>query len=337
MPDVDFLAPARLWLLVLPVAVAVWYVVQQVRRRGYVLRFSDVSLFDDVAPDRPGWRRHLPAAVACTALATMVLAFARPALAELKAVHDGVVVLAVDTSLSMEATDVSPSRIEAARDAAEAFLDEMPDGVRVGLVTFDSSARVRVAPVADVEAVRAALAGIDLNEGTAIGDAIDTSVAAVIGASPAATAALRDGDARAGSEDRNDAGPEPGVAIVLLSDGETTVGRPDSVGASTAADAGIPVHTVAFGTDSGTITLPTGDVVPVPVNREALAEVARTTGAETFSAETASELTSVYEDLGKRLTRTDEPREITDRFAGVAFALGLVGAAGSLRWFGRLP
>jgi Ca-activated chloride channel family protein len=332
MPDLTFLSPLRLWLLVLPVAIAGVYVVQQMRRRGYVLRFSDLSLFDDVAPDKPGWRRHLPALVAVLALATIVLAFARPAVAEEHAKRDAVVVLALDTSLSMDATDVSPSRIDAAVDAANAFLDEVPDGVRVGLVSFDGSARVRALPAADVEAVRRALSSLELDEGTAIGEGLYASLAAI-------------GDAEADAADESaadesaadDGGDGAGAAVVLLSDGETTVGRPNSEAAAAAAAAGVRVHTVAFGTDAGTIDVPAMGRVAVPVNEQALAEVADATGGQAFTAESAAALTSVYEDLGKRLTRTTEPREVADSFAGGALFLGLLAGAGSLKWFGRLP
>ncbi|MET1000517.1 MAG: VWA domain-containing protein [Acidimicrobiia bacterium] len=321
MPDLTFLSPLRLWLLVLPVVIAGIYVVQQIHRRGYVLRFSDLSLFDDVAPDKPGWRRHLPALVAVLALATIVLAFARPAVAEEHAKRDAVVVLALDTSLSMEATDVSPSRLDAAVDAANAFLDEVPDGVRVGLVTFDGSARVRALPAADIDAVRRALSSLQLNEGTAIGEGLFASLAAI-------------GEA---ASDATDASDESGAAVVLLSDGETTVGRDNAQAADAAAAAGVPVHTVAFGTDAGSIDVPGLGRVAVPVNEQALAEVADATGGQAFTAESAAALTSVYEDLGKRLTRTTEPREVADSFAGGALFLGLLAGAGSLKWFGRLP
>ena len=328
MPDLTFLSPLRLWLLVLPLVIAGVYVVQQIRRRGYVLRFSDLSLFDEVAPDRPGWRRHLPALVAVLALATIVLAFARPAVAEEHAKRDAVVVLALDTSLSMEATDVSPSRIDAAVDAANAFLDEVPEGVRVGLVTFDGSARVRALPAADIEAVRRVLSSLELDEGTAIGEGLYASLAAIGDAEANETEATETDD-----KDEN----EDGAAVVLLSDGETTVGRANAEAADAAAAAGVRVHTVAFGTDAGTIEVPGMGEVAVPVNEQALAEVARATNGQAFTAETAAALTSVYEDLGKRLTRTSEPREVADSFAGGALFLGLLAGAGSLKWFGRLP
>ena len=124
---------------------------------------------------------------------------------------------------------------------------------------------------------------------------------------------------------------------MLLSDGETTVGRANAEAADAAAAAGVRVHTVAFGTDAGTIDVPGMGRVAVPVNEQALAEVADATDGQAFTAESAAALTSVYEDLGKRLTRTTEPREVADSFAGGALFLGLLAGAGSLKWFGRLP
>jgi len=326
MNGLDFLAPGRLWLLALPVAALVAYAVQQVRRSGYVLRFSDVSLFDGVAPDRPGWRRHVPAVALTLALTAMVLAYARPALAQRVVSRNAVVVLAIDASRSMEAEDVRPSRITAARRAADAFLAEVPDGVRVGVVTFSAFTRVLVPPVDDVAYAREAVRSFDLEDGTAIGDAVVAAVDAI--------AAL---PGRDGAPDASGAA-RPGAAIVLLSDGETTVGRPTDEGARAAADAGIPVYTVAFGTDAGVIAMPDGERIPVPVNRDALAAVARVTRGQAFEADTARELTQIYERLGRTLTTEEEaPREITDTFAGLALALGVIAGAGSLRWFGRLP
>ena len=328
MSDLTFLAPGRLLLLALPLLLAIAYVIQQIRRRAYVLRFSDLSLFDDVAPDRPGWRRHLPAIVAVGALIAMLLGYARPAVAEAVASRNAQIMLAIDTSKSMEAEDVTPNRVVAAKAAADAFLSEVPEGVRVGLVTFDSGARVVVPPVDDVASVRRALGSLNLSEGTAIGDAIFAALGAFQRA---------DADAAADPSLSSDPEDEPDRVIVLLSDGETTVGRSNESAASAASQAGVPVHTVAFGTDSGTLELPSGERIPVPVNRPALAQVARTTKGTAFSAETAETLTSIYEDLGKRLTTEKTEREVADMFAGGAFVLAALAAVGSLRWFGRIP
>lgn len=323
--DLTFLAPSRLWLLLAPVLVVGAYVAQQVRRRGYVLRFSDLSLFDEVAPDRPGWRRHLPAVVAVCALIATVLAFARPAVAQTTVRKDAIVILAIDASRSMEADDVSPSRISAARKSAEAFLDNVPDGVRIGIVTFSAAARVLVPPVDDIAYAREAVQSFDLEEGTAIGDAVVAALGA-IDSVPTSSEEVPDPDAK------------PSAAVVLLSDGENTAGLPNDEAARAATAAGIPVHTVAFGTDGGTIDDGMGGTVSVPVNRDALAQLAAGTDGESFTAKTASELTSVYEQLGRELTsETREPREVSDTFAGIALVFGLLAGAGSLRWFGRLP
>ena len=324
--DLTFLAPSRLLLLFAPLVILGVYIGMQIRRRGYVLRFSDVALFDEIAPDQPGWRRHIPAVIAVCALATTVLAFARPAVAETTTRNDAVVVLAIDASISMEADDVSPSRIDAARESAEAFLDAVPDGVRIGVVTFSGGARVLVPPVTDIDYAREAVRSFDLDQGTAIGDA----VVAALGSINSATAAM--GDEAAVEAAKSSA------AIVLLSDGENTAGIPNDDAAKQAVAAGIPVHTVAFGTDGGTVSDGAGGRVPVPVNRDALAKLASDTDGDSFSAETASELTSIYEGLSRELTSEErKPREVSDAFAGFALLLGLAAGAGSLRWFGRLP
>jgi Ca-activated chloride channel family protein len=320
---IDFLAPVRLVLLALPLALAAGYVLLQSRRRRYALRFTSLDLLDEVAPDRPGWRRHLPALVLVAGIAVAALAFARPTIAADSTETQRIVVLAIDTSLSMEATDVAPSRVDAAKDAASRFLDAVPDGVAVGVVGFDGQARQLIAPTDQLDAVRRVIEGADLGEGTAIGDAVFVALEAID--------ASADATADAGDE------PAPG-AIVLLSDGETTQGRPNDEAAEAALAQGVEVNTIAFGTDGGSITDPvTGQQVSVPVNRDALAQLAGTTGGDVLRAETAEELRTVYEELGEQVT-VDEPRqEVTDWFAAAALALVALAAAGSLLWAGRLP
>jgi Ca-activated chloride channel family protein len=319
----SFLAPARLVLLVLPVALAAGYGLLQARRRRYALRFSSIDLLDEVAPDRPGWRRHLPALVLVIGTIVGALAVARPTIAADSTETQRVVVLAIDTSLSMEATDVSPSRIDAAKDAASRFLDTVPDGVAVGVVAFDGQARQLIAPTDRLDAVRRVIDGADLGEGTAIGEAVFVALGAI---DTTAADAAQAGEALA-----------PG-AIVLLSDGETTQGRSNEEAADAAKAQGVEVNTIAFGTDSGSIADPiTGQQLGVPVNREALAQLAGTTGGEVLQAKTADELRSVYEQLGEQVTVETPQREVTDWFALVALLLVAMAGAGSLMWAGRLP
>lgn len=326
MIAMSFLSVERLWLLLVPALLAVAYVFVQRRRRGYVVRFTNLELLDEVAPDRPGWRRHLPALAVLVGVVAGVVAFARPAVADEVARDDTIVVLAMDVSLSMDATDVSPSRIEAAQEAARSFLETVPDGVAVGVVAFDESARQVLAPTDRREAVERTIDRLELGEGTAIGEAVFTSLETIEDAFDIAEGDVAEGEGSAAP-----------ATIVLLSDGETTAGRPDDEAAAAAKAAGIAVSTIAFGTDAGTVTAPDGQEIPVPVNREALAELARTTGGRALQAESLEQLREVYEDLGSSVRTEPVTREISEWFVLVAIALVSLAAAGSMRWFGRLP
>jgi len=315
-PDLTFLAPERFALLLVPLLLALVYLVRQRRRLSYVVRFTDPELIDSVAPRRPGLRRHLVAAVYLLATALIVIAAARPAMA-VEVANEPTVVLAFDTSISMEATDVTPSRIVAAREAAHRFIEVVPAGVRVGLVAFDQTARVIIPPTTSKVVLDRAIDRLSLDEGTAIGEAIYTSLDLLESDMPA--------DAQEGAG-----------SIVLMSDGDTTVGRPEAEAAREAQRRGIRISTVAFGTDSGSVTLDFM-TVPVPVNREALRDIAETTGGKVFEAASAEEIRSVFENLGEGVGTRTEPREITDGLALAALLTAAVAAVGSLAWFARIP
>ena len=315
-PDLVFLAPERFALLLVPLAMAVLYVLRQRRRHAYVVRFSDPDLIETVAPRRPGRRRHAVATVYLAAIGLLVFAAARPALAT-EVPNEPTVVLAFDTSVSMEATDVEPSRIAAAREAAHRFIEVVPPGVRVGLVAFDQTARVVIPPTTSKTVLDRAIDRLSLGPGTAIGEAIYTSLDLL---ATDVTAESADG---AGS-------------IVLMSDGDTTVGRPEGAAAREAQRRGIPISTVAFGTDEGSVVVDFVPV-PVPVDREALRDIAETTDGKVFEAETAEEIVSVFENLGEGVGTRTEPREITDGLALAALLTAVAAAAGSLAWFARLP
>jgi Ca-activated chloride channel family protein len=315
--DLMFLAPERFALLLVPLALAALYLVRQRRRRAYVVRFTDPELIDTVAPRRPGLRRHVVAAVYLVASALLVVAAARPALAT-EVANEPTVVLAFDTSLSMEATDVAPSRIAAAREAAHRFIKVVPGGVRVGLVAFDQAARVVIPPTTSKVVLDRAIDRLSLGEGTAIGEAIYTSLDVLASDATADTA-----DEASGS-------------IVLMSDGDTTTGRSDAEAAREAERRGVKVSTVAFGTDHGSVVVDFMPV-PVPVDREALRDIAETTGGKAFEADSAEEIVSVFEDLGSGVGTRTEPREITDSLALAALIAAALAAAGSLAWFARIP
>lgn len=322
----EFLEPSRLALLLIPFGLLAGYLVLAARRRRYALRLTTVSLLDTVAPDRPGWRRHLPAMTLVIAVAVATIAFARPVVAGEAVESAKLVVLAIDTSISMEATDVAPSRVDAAREAAGVFLDSVPEGVAVGVVAFDATARVLISPTTRLEAVRGvidkAIQGDNLGEGTAIGEAVFLGVDAI---------------ERAVTVGPGGPSDEAVGTIVLLSDGDTTMGRANDEAASAARKAGVPVHTIAFGTDRGTISDPIAGVVPVPVNEQALEQLAHQTDGQALSAVTADQLSDVYAGLGEAVTVEREQVEIGDWFAGAAIALLTLAGVGSLLWFGRLP
>lgn len=317
----EFLAPGRLWWLLAVALLAGAYVAAQVVRRQDVVRFTNLDLLDRVAPHRPGWRRHVLAAVQLAGLVAGVVAIARPVERELERTEaQGRVVVLFDVSLSMMATDVPPDRLQAAKEAAISFVGAVDDDVQLALVSFSGRARLIIPPTIDHPAVQRAIDGLQLGEGTAIGDALLVAVDTLL----------------AGADPGDDPDRPPGV-VVLLSDGETTVGTPTIEGAQAAANANVPVYTIAFGTEGGVVALPPdGQLVPVPVNVAELAAVAELTGGAAFEAPSATALQGAYEEIRDVLGVTlGEPVEIvtehTWRWAmvalvlfGGAWALGLV-------------
>lgn len=316
----SFADPLRLLALVGVAAIVGAYLLTQARRRQYTLRFTNVELVDSVAPRRPGWRRHLPAGLFSAALALLVVAWAGPTAPVRVPVERATVMMAIDVSLSMQATDVTPDRLDAAKSAALDFLAVVPPELNVGLVTFSGVATITVPPTTDRDLVAEAIRRLQLAERTAIGEAILASLDAIqlVPTEPG--------------------GEPPPAAIVLMSDGATTAGRPDSEGVAAAIEQGVPVTTIAFGTDGGTITLPDDPVpIPVPVDRTALELIANETGGSYFSAVTAEQLEQVYVDIGSSIGFTTEEQPITAWFIGAALVALAATAGMSLAWFSRLP
>lgn len=319
MSGLTFLTPWRLLLLLVVVALGVVYVLFQRRRSTYAVRFTNLELLESVAPRRPGWRRHVAAVVQLLALAVLIVALAQP-------VHDvrvprerATVMLALDTSLSMEATDVRPSRIEAAKNAAIAFLGDVPDQVNVGLVTFAGTARVRVEPTTDRAKVQTAIENAQLSDGTAIGDAIDASLEALADVPPAPD------------------GSTVPAAIVLLSDGSTTVGTSNATAAQNAVDSAVPVSTIAFGTSDGTVTLANGQRVSVPVDADALAAIARATGGASYQAETQGQLRDVYAKIGSSIGYDTQQSSLVLWFVAGGIVVLVLASGLALAWSNRLP
>jgi Ca-activated chloride channel family protein len=304
------------------VALGVAYVLVLRWRRTATVRFTQVDLLDKVAPQRPRWRRHVVAALMLLGLAFAVVAVARPVERSTETTtSEGRILVLFDVSLSMMAEDVEPDRFSAAQEEARNFVAEVDEGVEVGLVSFSGVVNVEVDPTLDRDALTRGIDELQLAESTAIGEALAAGTRLLTNTA--------DPDA--------DPDQAPGV-MVLLSDGETTVGRPTEEGAAEAADAGIPVYTIAFGTEGGSITDPaTGEVVPVPVRPAPLQEAAEVTGGESFEARTGAELASAYDSIAESLGETiGEPievvTELTWQWALAAFlTLGLAWAL-SLWW-----
>jgi Ca-activated chloride channel homolog len=305
-----FQSPWLLLGLALIPLLAFAYVSTERRRKRAAAAFAAPVTAASVVPRSPRWRRHLPFALAGLASVALIGALARPQVSVAVPAEQAAIVLAMDHSGSMQATDVSPSRLTAALNAGEAFLKNVPKKVKVGGVVFGSSAEAVSSPTTDREALAAALrAAMKPAGGTATGDALATSLEM-----------LKARGAKA-----------PG-AIVLLSDGKATHGRDPLPVADEAKKLKIPIYTVALGTASG--TLPNGEAVPP--DTATLQSIAQRSGGEAFTADQASKLSAVYEKLGSQITKKMQKREITGEVAGGAAFFLLIGGGLSLRWFRRL-
>lgn len=316
---IRFLAPWWLLALLPVLALAGVYVWRQLRRRAFAVRFSNVELLRAVAPAGIGAvRRHAPAVAMLTALFVLALTLARPAVDTREPLERATVMLAIDVSLSMQATDVRPSRIASAQQAAKQFVDQLPASFNIGLVAFAKAANVLVSPTKDHEAVTSAIDGLQLAEATATGEAVFTSLDAI--ATVPADGAQ---------------GPPP-ARIVLLSDGYRTYGRSIEEAASAASAANVPVSTIAFGTDEGSVQI-NGQAQRVPVDRLALEQLAESTQGHFYEAATTDELKRVYEDMGSSIGHRTKAVEVARWFAGVALVFLMTAAAMSLLWTARLP
>ncbi len=317
-----FLSPGWLWVLLAVAALLVLYVVLARRRGRYAARFTNVALLDSVAPKRPGWRRHVAFGLLLLALASLTVAMARPA-RQVKVPRDrATVMMVIDVSLSMEATDVTPTRLKAAKAAAKQFAHLLPKQINLGLVSFAGTPTVDVAPTTNRESVTRAIDDLQLAQSTATGDAII-----------AALGALRSFRVQLPTEN-GQLKPVPSK-IVMLSDGARTVGRPVSDAIQAAQKARVPVSTIAFGTAEGSIELE-GQQQQVPVDTETMKEIAKGTGGSYHSAASADELRAVYHDLGSQIGYTTQHREVTVWAVGVGLILALAAAGLSLLWTNRL-
>jgi Ca-activated chloride channel family protein len=319
----SFQAPLFLAGLVLVPLFALAYLAHTRRRAQAAQAFALAPVQPSVVPRRPGWRRHVPMAAYALALAALVVALARPETTVAVPDERASIMLVTDISGSMQATDVRPSRLVAARDAAEDFLDAVPRDIRVGALAFNQRPRALSSPTTERDAVRAALRRLEPSGGTATGEALSAALT-ILGRQRGA----------GGSED------PPPSAIVLLSDGTSVRGRNPVDIARDAAEQKIPIYTIALGTQEGTIQVEVDgrtETRRVPPDRNAMAQVAEISGGQTFEVTDADALSAVYERLGSQVGTKLQERQVTAWWAGGAVALLAIGAGLSLAWFGRVP
>ena len=312
-----------LWLLAL-LAVPVLLVAYVLRERGReraAAVWSSPALLPNLVENAPGARRHLPLALLLVALAAMIVGVARPHATVTVRREEATVLLVIDTSRSMGAADVAPSRLHAAQTAAKEFVDKVPDKFRIGVVSFSTRAQVAVAPTTDRVLVDAAIDSLHTGEGTAIGDAV--ALAASLGPR------------------QHVDGVVPPTSVLLISDGARDGGsRTPLAAARSAKKLHVPVYTILLGTPAGIVqhALPGGytETIRVPPSAQTLQMIARTTGGKFFTASNDERLSDVYDQLRSRLGHKRRTREITDLFAVGSALLLLTGGGMSAFWFRRV-
>ena len=328
--------PVALWGLTLIPLTAILYALAQRRRVRYTVRFTNLDLLASVVTKTPRWRRHLPPMLFLIALASLLIGLTRPQATVLVPKEEANVVLAVDTSGSMAATDIAPDRLSAAREAAGRFLDSSPENLRVGLVAFSVMPSRIVPPTDDHASVRELIGLLRADGGTAMGDALlhAVQISSPNAEDPAGKGlpAFAETEAAPRSQEKSPA------AVILLSDGTSTTGETTPLqAAQQASKHNIPVYTVALGTPEGVVNEFGGGYRPAPPDKETLRRIAEITGGRFFASSSASDLARIYDDLGSTLGFTREKREITSAFVAAALALLAVSGTLSALWFNRLP
>jgi Ca-activated chloride channel family protein len=343
-PLVTFLWPEMLWGLALLPLLVLLYVWLLRRRKKTAVRYASLSLVKEALGRRAAWRRHLPPALLLVAFASLLLAVARPAAVITLPSQSQTIVLAMDVSGSMRATDVQPNRLVASQEAAKAFVAELPRSVRVAVVSFAGTAAVVQAPTHSREDVYAAIDRFQLQRATAIGSGIVLSLATIF---PDAGIDLSQitgerrmppapGDKPAKPFTPVAPGSYNSAAIILLTDGQRTTGPDPIEAAKMAADRGVRVYTVGIGTKEGEIIAFEGWSMRVRLDEETLKNIASMTRADYFYAGTAADLKKVYTGLSTRLVVEKRETEISAIFAALGALLVLVAASLSVWWFGRV-
>ena len=320
IPQLSFLSPDRLLiLLVIPLLIAAYiFATRRKNRRG--MRFTNTSMLDVVVPKQSQWRRHLAVALSLLSLVTLTAAFAQPSTQIDVPRERATVVIVIDASQSMQATDVAPNRLAAAKAAAIEFVQKIPDKYNVSVVSMAGNSSILVPPTLAHNTVENAINSIQLQDGTAIGEGIYTALRAL----------------QQAPKDPNKPDSVAPGAIVMLTDGSNTAGRAPMQAAAEARTAKVPIYTIAYGTENGYVDLD-GKREPVPVDHELMKQIAAATNGRYFSAASIDELKAVYDNINSEVGYEKAEREVTSRFAGYGLAFAVLAALGAISLGAKWP
>lgn len=332
-----FLWPSMLWFLLAIPALVAFYVWIARRRKQFAVRYGNFGLVQTAAGQAPRWRRHVPATLFLAGIFVLIIAIARPQVTLRLPTIEGIVILAFDTSGSMAADDIDPSRLEAARMVAHDFVERQPKSVQIGVVAFSDGGFSIQAPTNDAEAIFASLDQLAPQRSTSLASAIIASldvIAKVTGQMP---------------EESDEFSPEliptpteapPGqyspAAIVLISDGENTMNANPLLAAQEAARRGVRIHTIGIGSPGGAILEIDGFNIHTQLDEEMLQQISEMTGGVYYSAATRDDLRAIYEKIDPHLVIKRQEIEITSIFAGISGLILLAGSFLSLLWFNRV-
>ena len=319
MAFIEFLSPSRLWLLLLIPAVGLVYYLLLRRRKARAAKTGPSNL-QFLLPRERRWLRHVAVLLAVVSLLTLTVAFARPKQTVMVDRQRATIIVTIDVSKSMEATDIPPSRLESAKAAAIEFVQSLPDGFNIGLVTFAGTADISVNPTTDKTVVVGAISELTLRPSTAIGEGIYTSLQALTTIPP----------------DPKDPTAKVPARIVLMSDGSTQAGRPSAGAAMEAKKQEVPIYTIAYGTLGGYI-VSGGRREPVPVDSAELYNIAKISGGKAYKAEDAGQLRTVYRDIGQSVGKEAVDKEVTTRYAGFGLLFAILASLGVASLAARWP
>jgi Ca-activated chloride channel family protein len=312
------MAPDRLWMLLIVPFIIIAYIWALRRKKKTGMRFTNTTLLAAVMPRQSQWRRHVAVGAALLALIALTAAWARPNGIEMMPRERATIVMVIDVSLSMQATDIEPNRLEAEKEAAIKFLNELPAQFNVSVVSLSGSPSALMLPTTDREAATNVINSLDFKESTAIGEAIYTAISSLQ-------------QAPAGDDDSM----APG-AIVLLSDGVNTAGRAPAQAAAEAGNLEVPIYTIAYGTDNGWVDLD-GKRERVQPDVPTLQHIAERTGGQYYRAEDVSGLEKVYSNIGSVVGQMPVEKEITATWAGYGLIFAAIAALAAVSMGARWP